>query len=92
MTNPDERGKGHVLITVDGAFGPTGVLGIVTSSFDDGRTVVFQRRFSPFITRSAPRTRPLATVNALSLSVVYGIRLGGHPKPASMTSWSYCPV
>ena len=49
---------------------------IVTSSFDDGRTPIFQRRFSPLTTRSAARTLPLVTVNALSLSVVCGNRPG----------------
>ena len=43
---------------------------IVTSPFDDGRTPIVQRRFSLLTTRSAERTLPLVTVNALSLSVV----------------------
>ena len=43
---------------------------MVVSSFEDGRTVIFQRRFSPFATRSAPRTAPLPTTNASSRSVV----------------------
>ena len=49
---------------------------IVTFSFEDGRTPIFQRRFSFFTTRSAERTLPLVTVNALSLSVVCEKRPG----------------